>query len=161
MTLPIRHRSGSPLERGFPWPESMAAEFENLFDRMNRFMESASITPSFMPSLTGATSWAPPADIHETDEAYHVECDLPGMRREDIDVQVGEHDLCISGELKACEREGVLRRRGRPTGRFEYRALLPTDVRAEEVTAALNDGVLTVTIPKAQVAKPRHIEIQG
>ncbi|GAU70846.1 Hsp20 family protein [Streptomyces sp. NBRC 110611] len=157
MTLPIRHRPGSLLERGFHWPESMAAEFEDLFDRMNRFMESASIAPA----MTGATAWAPLADIHETDEAYHVECDVPGMRREDIDVEVGEHELCISGELKACEREGVVRRRGRPTGRFEYRTLLPTDVRAEDVTATLNEGVLTVTIPKAQVAKPRHIEIQG
>ncbi|MEU5213188.1 Hsp20/alpha crystallin family protein [Streptomyces sp. NPDC020742] len=156
MTLPIR-RHGNPAERGLRWPEPMAADFEDLFDRMNRFLESASIPPS----LTEATTWAPLADLHETDEAYRVECELPGLRREDIDVEVGEHELSISGDLKEREREGVLRRRGRPTGRFVYRALLPMDVKADEVTAQLSDGVLTVTIPKAQTAKPRHIEIQG
>ncbi|AWN30592.1 Hsp20/alpha crystallin family protein [Streptomyces sp. NEAU-S7GS2] len=157
MTLPIRRRHGGPLERGFPWHEPMTAEFEDLFERMNRFLESASLTPS----LTRTMTWTPLADLHETDDAYEVECELPGMRREDIDVEVTEHELCISGELKEREREGVPRRRGRPTGRFEYRALLPTDVKAEDVHAALADGVLTVTVPKAQAAKPRHIEIQG
>ncbi|WP_043263117.1 Hsp20/alpha crystallin family protein [Streptomyces sp. CT34] len=157
MNLPIRHRPGSLLEPGFHWPEPMAAEFEELFDRMSRFLQSASLTPS----LTETVSWAPPADLHETDEAYLVECELPGIRREDVDVTVGEHEVSISGELKEREREGVARRRGRPTGKFEYRALLPVDVRSEEVTASLTDGVLTVTIPKAQPAKPRHIEIQG
>jgi HSP20 family protein len=55
------------------------------------------------------------------------------------------------------EREGVLRRSARRTGRFEYQTLLP--VKAEEVSATLHEGVLTVTVPKAQATKPRHIEI--
>ncbi|MEK2477414.1 MULTISPECIES: Hsp20/alpha crystallin family protein [Streptomyces] len=156
MNLPIRQRSGGLRERGRGWPQPMA-EFQELFDRMNHFLESA----SFTPSLTEPTAFAPPADLHETDEAYLVECELPGIKREDIDVEVGEHEVSISGELTACEREGAVRRRGRPTGSFEYRALLPVDVKSDEVTAALSDGVLTVTIPKAQPATPRHIEIQG
>ncbi|MGW3066847.1 Hsp20/alpha crystallin family protein, partial [Streptomyces sp. NPDC001130] len=57
------------------------------------------------------------------------------------------------------EREGVLRRSTRRSGRFEYAALLPADVRSEEVHATLCDGMLTVTVPKAQATKPRHIEI--
>ncbi|MFI2184424.1 Hsp20/alpha crystallin family protein [Streptomyces sioyaensis] len=157
MTLPIRHRRGSLMEPGFPWHEPMTADFEDLFERMNRFLQSASLTPS----LTETMNWAPLADMHETDDAYKVECELPGMQREDIDVEITERELCISGELQEREREGVLRRRGRPTGRFEYRALLPTDVKAEDVQATLSEGVLTVTIPKAKAAKPRHIEIQG
>ncbi|MFE0374592.1 Hsp20/alpha crystallin family protein [Streptomyces inhibens] len=156
MTLPIRHRHGSLLERGIPWHEP-TAEFEDLFERMNRFLESTSLAPSLSETMT----WAPLADLHETDDTYKVECELPGMKREAIDVEITEHELRISGELKEREREGVLRRRGRPTGRFEYRALLPTDVKADDVQASLSDGVLTVTIPKAQAAKPRHIEIKG
>ncbi|REK86233.1 Hsp20/alpha crystallin family protein [Streptomyces inhibens] len=156
MTLPIRHRHGSLLERGIPWHEP-TAEFEDLFERMNRFLESTSLAPSLSETMT----WAPLADMHETDDTYKIECELPGMKREDIDVEITEHELRISGELKERTREGVLRRRGRPTGRFEYRALLPTDVKAEDVQASLSDGVLTVTIPKAQAAKPRHIEIKG
>ncbi|MFE6684934.1 Hsp20/alpha crystallin family protein [Streptomyces sp. NPDC057743] len=156
MNLPSRHQRGSLWERGTGWPRPMA-EFQELFDRMNHFLESA----AFTSPLAETPAFAPPADLHETDEAYVVECELPGIRREGIDVEVGEHEVSISGELKECERPGVLRHRGRPTGRFEYRALLPVDVRSDDVTASLTDGVLTVTIPKAQAAKPRHVEIQG
>ncbi|MGJ5749810.1 Hsp20/alpha crystallin family protein [Streptomyces puniciscabiei] len=86
------------------------------------------------------------ADLHEADDAYVVEARLPGIKREDIDVEVGEGELCITGEYKEREREGVLRRSTRRTGRFEYRTLLPADVKAEEITATLADGMLTVTV---------------
>ncbi|WP_411123448.1 Hsp20/alpha crystallin family protein [Streptomyces sp. x-19] len=155
MELPLHHRAGPLRERGRSWPQPMA-DFQEIFDRMNHFLEAASGTPS----LTGTTAFVPPADLHETDAAYVVECELPGISRQDVDVEVGEHEVSISGELRQSEREGTLRRRGRPTGRFEYRALLPVDVQADAVTAALSGGVLTVTVPKAQAAKPRHVEIQ-
>ncbi|MFF4568221.1 Hsp20/alpha crystallin family protein [Streptomyces sp. NPDC001410] len=155
MNLPVRHRPGQLLERPFPalsWSEPIAAEFNELFERMNRFLEAAGVTPA-------VGTWAPLADLQETDDAYVVEAELPGIKREDIDVEISEHELCITGEYKEREREGVLRRSTRRAGRFEYRALLPSDAKAEEITATLADGVLTVTVPKAQEAKPRHIEI--
>jgi HSP20 family protein len=114
-----------------------------------------------MPSRPEAMAWAPLADMRETDEAYIVECELPGLRREGIDIEVTERELSISGEMKETEREGALRHGTRRTGRFEYQALLPTEVKAEEVNASLTNGVLTVTIPRAQAARPRHVEIQG
>ncbi|WP_244303916.1 Hsp20/alpha crystallin family protein [Streptomyces lydicus] len=156
MTLPARHRHGSLTERGTPRSE-MTTDFEDIFERMNRFLESAGLSRS----LSETMAWAPLADMSETDDAYLIECELPGAKREDIDVEITEHDLAITGEITEREREGVLRRRGRPVGRFEYRALLPTDVKADDVQASLSDGVLKVTIPKAKAAKPRHIEIQG
>ncbi|MER5910415.1 Hsp20/alpha crystallin family protein [Streptomyces sp. NPDC001982] len=110
---------------------------------MKRFLESAA------PSWTEPMIWAPLADLSETDEAYEVECELPGIKREDIDVEVSQRELHITGELKEREREGVLRHTTRLTGRFEYRALLPTDVKAEDVHAGLANGILTVTVPKA------------
>lgn len=153
MTLPVRHRPGTLLERAFPWHEPIAAEFNELFERMNRFLESAA------PSWTETMAWAPLADLRETDDAYVVECELPGIKHKDVDVEVSERELCVTGELKERTREGVLRRATRRTGRFEYRALLPAEVKSEEVSASLTDGILTVTIPKAQAAKPRHIEV--
>jgi HSP20 family protein len=157
MTLPIRHRHGSLTERGFPWREPMASDMEELFERMNEYLgSSAARSP-----LAGTMAWAPLADLHETDESYVVECEVPGIRREDIDVEMSESELCISGEMKEREREGVTRHRGRPTGRFEYRVTLPTNVKADDVQASLGEGVLTVTIPKAQGTRPRHIEIEG
>ncbi|WP_374984567.1 Hsp20/alpha crystallin family protein [Streptomyces fradiae] len=153
MTLPARHRPGTPLQRAFPWQEPLATDFDELFERVNRFLEAAG------PRFTEAMAWAPLADLRETDAAYVIECEVPGIQREDIDVEISERELRVTGEYKEREREGVLRRATRRTGRFEYRALLPADVDADDVSASLTDGVLTVTVPKTQAAKPRHIEI--
>ncbi|WP_432590341.1 Hsp20/alpha crystallin family protein [Streptomyces sp. HD1123-B1] len=156
MTLPAHHRRGRLSERPFPglgWDRPVAAEFDDLFDRMNQFLEAAGgVTPT-----VGA--WAPMADLRETDDAYVVEAELPGVKRENIDLEVTHRQLSITGEYKEREREGALRRSTRRTGSFEYHAMLPADVRAEDITATLTEGVLTVTVPKAQKAKPRHIEI--
>lgn len=157
MSLPVRHRPRGPLERAYPWRQPMAAEFDELFERMNRFLESAAI----MPSGAEMMPWAPLADMRETDETYVIECELPGFQREDIDIEIGDRELSISGEMKKeAGREGVLRHGTRRTGHFEYRTMLPADVKAEEVSASLANGVLMVTIPKAQAAKPRHVEIR-
>ncbi|MCW7987001.1 heat-shock protein Hsp20 [Streptomyces platensis subsp. clarensis] len=158
MNMPVRHRPGSLLERAMPslhWGEPLTSEIDDLYERMSRLLESAGA----IPTLSAATHWAPLADMHETDDAYIIEAELPGVKRDDIDVEVSDRELCITGEYKESEREGVLRRTTRRTGCFEYRSLLPADVKAEEVKAALTDGVLTVTVPKAQAAKPRHIDI--
>ncbi|MFL4903813.1 Hsp20/alpha crystallin family protein [Streptomyces sp. MMS24-I2-30] len=154
MTLPVHHRPGRLLDRPFPalrWDEPVA-DFDELFERMNRFLQAVGTAPA-------AGSWSPLADLQETDDVYIVEAELPGIKREDIDVEVGDRELSITGECEERGREGVLRRSTRRTRRFEYRALLPADVKAEEITATLADGVLTVTVPKAQAAKPHHVEI--
>ncbi|MDF0376559.1 Hsp20/alpha crystallin family protein [[Kitasatospora] papulosa] len=156
MVLPVVHRRpGQLMDRPFPalgWGKSAATEFDELFERMNRFLEAAGAEP-----VTGA--WSPLADMHETDNSYVVEAELPGIEREDIDVEISDRELRISGEYKECEREGVLRHSTRRTGHFAFQALLPADVKADEVTASLSDGVLTVTVPKAQKAKAHHVEI--
>lgn len=158
MNMPSRYRPGSMLERAFPamnWGSTIASEFDDLYSRMGQLLETAGT----LPAAGSEGNWAPLADIHETDDAYVVEAELPGVKREDIDVEIGNRDLSITGEYRQCEREGVLRRTTRRTGRFEYRTLLPADVKTDAVTANLTDGVLTVTVPKVQAAKPQHIEI--
>ncbi|RXS87156.1 Hsp20/alpha crystallin family protein [Streptomyces sp. TM32] len=158
MNMPVRHRPGSLLESTAPslsWGGPITSEIDELFQRMEHLLESAGAAPS----LGAGTHWAPLADMHETDDAYIIEAELPGVKREDIDVEVSGQGLHISGEYRQSEREGVLRRTTRRTGSFEYRALLPADVKAEEVTASLADGVLTVTVPKTQATMPRHIDI--
>ncbi|MGK5533030.1 Hsp20/alpha crystallin family protein [Streptomyces sp. URMC 129] len=158
MTLPVRRRPGRLPERPLPslgWGEPLATEFDALFDRMNRLLE----TVPMAPATAGMMAWAPPADLHETDDAYVIEAEVPGIQREDIDVEISDRELRITGERREREPEGVLRRGTRHTGHFEYRALLPGEVKTGEVRANLADGVLTVTVPKAQAAKPHHIDI--
>lgn len=158
MALPARrHRPGALTERVPAWGEPVAEEFDELFDRMSRFLESAAA----MPSMIGRSAWAPMADMYETDDAYVVEAEFPGVSREDIDVQIADRELIVKAEIAEREREGVMRRTTRRTGTFEYRAMLPTDVKAEKVGAQLSEGVLTITIPKAQPVKPRRVEVTG
>jgi HSP20 family protein len=71
------------------------------------------------------------------------------------------HELMISGELKETERKGVLRKRSRRTGQFFYRVGLPESVAADQVEAKLNDGVLTIRIPKIEKAMRKKIEVRS
>lgn len=153
MTLPVRHRPGSMLERfpGFGWGGPTAAEFDEFFDRMSRMLEGA--------AAPAAWAWVPAADMRETDDAYVIEAELPGIKRDDIDIEMSEREVRITGAYKEQQREGVVRHSTRRGGCFEYQATLPADVRSDDVSATLHDGVLTVTVPKAQATKPRHIEI--
>src|ERR1700732_3630135 len=105
--------------------------------------------------------WIPLADLSETDDAYVVEVDLPGVNRDQIGIQLQDRELVITGEIPESEQKGRRHRRSRRTGRFEFRTYLPGDVNADAVDAQLSNGVLTVTIPKSQEAQPRKIEIKG
>nr|WP_297415852.1 Hsp20/alpha crystallin family protein [uncultured Nocardioides sp.] len=105
------------------------------------------------------TSWVPAVDIEETDEAFLVEADLPGVKRDDVTVELQDNELRIHGEVKERERTGILRRRTRRTGQFDYRVVLPGEVDADNVEANLQEGVLRVVVRKTEHAKPRRIEI--
>jgi HSP20 family protein len=102
---------------------------------------------------------AVPLSMWEDEDNYYVEVDAPGMTEPDIDVSVQHGDLIISGERK-CERRG----NGYDTrayGRFEQRISLPTAAVTDKVEAKLANGVLSLTFPKGDDAKPRKIAIRG
>jgi HSP20 family protein len=149
MALPAL-RSNGPTGRWDPF-----REFEDLYSQMGRWMDA--VTSQFDRSGT----WAPLADVAEADDADAVELDLPGVKRDDISIDLAGNELAVTGELKERERVGLLRHRTRRTGRFAYRVALPDRVDADKVEASLNDGVLTIRVPKHEAAKPRRIEITG
>jgi HSP20 family protein len=97
--------------------------------------------------------------IEEQENAYVVEAELPGVKREDVNIELIGKELAITGEIKEREREGVLRRRTRRVGRFEYRVILPEEVDADGIEANLSNGVLTVQVPKSERAQRRRIEV--
>jgi HSP20 family protein len=133
-------------------------EFEDVYDRLGQLMNVALGDPSL--GIAGDAPWMPLADLSETDSAYVVEIDLPGVNKDQIDIQLNDRELVVTGRIEEQER-GRRHRQTRRTGRFEFRAVLPGEVKADDVRAELHDGVLTVTVPKAQEAKPRHIDISG
>ena len=140
-------------------------EFEDIYDRMGQLMSMAFGDLAFTPAV--AAPWTPLADISETDDAYLVEVELPGVNKDQVNIQLQDRELVISGEVPEPEPEsgngnGSRRHRSsRRTGRFELRTYLPGDVNADAVTAQLSDGILTITVPKSEATKPRKVEITG
>jgi HSP20 family protein len=139
-------------------PPDRPREFQELYDQLGQWMTSVLDDPN-----DALRTWSPLADVVETPDAYLIDVDLPGVKRDDVTIELEANELTITGELKEKEREGLFRRRTRRIGRFEYRAILPRDVNPDEKTveAKLNEGVLTVKIPKNEAAKPRKITISG
>jgi HSP20 family protein len=131
------------------------ADLEQVSARMQRVLEQ-----TFGELLADPTAWTPPVDIEEQDDTYVIEAELPGVKREDANIELVGNELTITGEIKERERKGVLRRRTRRVGRFEYRVMLPDQVDSERVEAKLDNGVLNVRVPKAQQAQRRKIEVK-
>ncbi|MGW7427638.1 Hsp20/alpha crystallin family protein [Streptomyces sp. NPDC054813] len=108
---------------------------------------------------TPAAAWTPLADVSESEDAFRIEIELPGVKSKDIDVEANRPELVVTGEIKELERKGVLRRSTRRVGAFEYRWRLPGELDTHKIKADMQDGVLSITLPEADVAKPRHVEI--
>ena len=129
------------------WPTF--GRLANLQDELDRLFESP---------LTG---WAPALDVHEDKDSFSIRVELPGMRREDIEVSLQDGALVISGERKEEKvTEGTeVHRQERFYGRFSRALTLPSAVAGDTVKAQYKDGILTVTLPKAEEAKPKAITI--
>ena len=155
MALPARRsesESSAPVQRWEPF-----RELEQIQEQMQRLMQNV-----WSPGGSGNGGlWMPVADIEETDDAWIVEAEVPGVGRADINVELRDSELVITGEVKQKERKGVLRRQTRRTGQFEYRVTLPGQADEEHIEAKLHDGVLTVRVPKAQSAQARRIEVKA
>jgi HSP20 family protein len=130
-------------------------ELEDFRERIGRLLEAFGGSPD----MRGG-GWSPLVDVEETDDAYVFEVDLPGVRREDVEVEVDGNELRVFGEVSERERTGVLRHQARRTGRFDYRSTLPGEVDPERIEAGLADGVLTVRVPKSRRSQARRIEIR-
>jgi HSP20 family protein len=151
MTLPALRSTGR-VGRWDPF-----GEFDDLHTQLERWLASFGRVGTADTTRT----WAPLADLSETDEAYLVEVDVPGVRRDDVTIEWSESHLTIQGEVKEKEREGLLRHRTRRVGRFAYRVALPQHVDADRIEANLDEGVLTVRVPKSETNKPRRIAISA
>lgn len=104
----------------------------------------------------------PAVNLWETPEAVHVELEVPGTKGDELDLSVVGNQLTVRIERPDLQQDGVTyHRRERPVGTFTRVLELPTDVNADQVAAELHNGVLTVTLPKAEAAKPRKISVKG
>lgn len=129
--------------------------------RFSPFFHSA--LRSLPTTRTNRTEWQPAVDVSESAEAFLFAAELPGMKPEDIHLEVKEQVLTITGErTPPAAKDGVhVHHRERPTGRFARAFRLHKPVDAEKVTATYRDGVLDVVVPLHVEAKPRKITVLG
>jgi len=105
----------------------------------------------------------PSVDLYEDHDKLFVKVEVPGMEKEDIDISLHDGVLAISGERKAEEKydNAETHRTERFVGHFRRALSLPIAVQADKASANYQDGVLTITLPKAEEAKPKQIQVQA
>lgn len=132
-----------------------------LRDEIDRLFDSPlnELTSSSQQFLSG---WLPMIDLYEKPDHLVLTAELPGMKKEDIDISLHGDVLTLSGERKeeATFDKAETYRSERFLGRFQRTLTLPVAVNGSKVQASYKDGILTVTLPKAEEAKPKQIEVK-
>jgi HSP20 family protein len=149
MAYPTLYRMQQPV-----WNDMLGTrrEIDRVFDRF------------FGQADSMAGPWVPAVDVRETGEAIEVVAELPGLLPADVEVNIENNVLSISGEKKQeygeKDGQGEYHLVERRCGRFERSFTLPRTVDAERISARFEHGLLTVTLPKAEAAKPRRVEVR-
>ncbi len=138
------------------WPS--LGRLSDLRDEIDRLFESPLGETRTSQLLSG---WTPALDVYEEQDHFIVKAELPGLKKEDIEVSFHDGGLSISGERKSETKheDAEVYRAERFFGRFQRTVTLPTPVAVDKARASYQDGVLTVTLPKTEEAKPKHIDV--
>jgi len=130
-------------------------------DRFNRLFNEA-FSHAFGEEQPGARTWSPAVDIYETEHNLVLKAELPGIDPKDVEARVEDGTLYLKGERKFEKevKEQNLHRAERSYGSFVRSFALPSSVDADKVSAEYKDGILTLTMPKKEEAKPKTIKIQ-
>lgn len=130
---------------------------------MNRMLHEVARGGTGEETSWGASTWMPPVDLYETDEAFVLKAELPGLTKDDLHLEVHDRTLTVRGERKqeAEISEDRYHRRERTYGSFQRVFTLPTPIDAEKVQASFKDGMLELRLPKHEAAKPRRIAVQS
>ncbi len=134
-------------------------EMMSLREAMDKLFEESFVGPRFFPF--GGESGALPVDIYDDGDNYVVTASVPGVKPEEIDVTITGDTLTIKGETKSEEKveKANYIRQERRYGRFERSLSLPSEVQTDKVEAVFENGVLKLTMPKAETVKPKQIKV--
>ncbi len=131
--------------------------FANLREEFDRVFDT-SFGSVFRP-LGSLNRWNPAVDVYQNKDQYTVHAELPGLKKEEIELSLNGDTLTISGERKQETKSEEGSRTERFFGRFQRSVILPVPVNAEKVNATYKEGILTVVLPKAEEAKPKQIPV--
>ena len=138
-------------------PAGLTRPWMTLQHEMNRLFDD------FFPSHASETGeWVPAMDVSETDDAYIVKAELPGMDPEQVDISLRGETLTLKGAKKQEKEEKTksYHRVERSYGSFERSVILPAGVQSDKTEATFKNGVLTITLPKAEESKARTVKIK-
>ena len=138
------------------WP--VFGRLSTLHNEIERLFETPFSELTASQLLSG---WTPRLDVYEDKDNVYVKAELPGLKREEIELSVHDGTLSLSGERKnETKTEGTEQYQAeRFFGRFQRTISLPAPIATDKVKAEYKDGILTVTLPKTEEAKPRKIEV--
>lgn len=144
----IRTHNASPINR-------LAAEIDDIFSSLLH-------APFTTPVVAGMAAGLPAVNVWEDAESYSVEAELPGLKAEEVNIEVRGRELTISGERRLPTHEGGRwHRRERGVGRFAKTLTLPGDFDAQQVQASLERGVLSIRLAKLEAARTRQITVNA
>jgi HSP20 family protein len=130
------------------------------FDRLDQFMEEVLGERFHLKPWMG---WTPAVDIKETDKDYTFVCELPGFKKEDVNVELSNDVLTVYGrreKIKDEKTENFVRTE-RQYGEFKRSFKMDTHVRPDSIMASFKDGLLTIVVPKIEAVKPTKIEVRA
>lgn len=155
MTL-VRWQPRSAVRRWGPY-----RDFEDVQGEMNRLFDWAFGRRGDEGSFGG--SWMPAVDVYEEGDSFHIHADLPGLKRDDIDITVDGNTMTISGEKKRENetKEDGYYRAERYYGKFSRSIDMPVTVDTSKIDAKYKDGVLEIVLPKSETARPKQIKISS
>jgi HSP20 family protein len=135
--------------------------FQDL-DRMKQLLDNVYGRETDLPFPGVSAGVFPSVNLTEDKENYYIRAELPGIQKDDLDIEATGNNISISGERKipSLEEGARYHRREREAGKFSRVVGLPGDVDTGKVSAALKNGILKLTVPKAEKAKPKQISIK-
>ncbi|MFP4573562.1 MAG: Hsp20/alpha crystallin family protein [Desulfobacterales bacterium] len=148
--------------RFFDWPAFGGGGYFDELDRMRQQLDRMVREAAPQTFRGPGRGVFPLLNLTEDDNNYYLRAELPGIKTDDLEISATENNISINGERKLPEENESARfhRRERDFGQFSRAITLPGKIDNDKISANLTDGILTVTIPKAESAKPRQIEIK-
>ncbi|MGH8104256.1 MAG: Hsp20/alpha crystallin family protein [bacterium] len=139
-----------------------SGQIRSLLGNVDRLFEDCLVPKGEDGSCGAILGWAPAVDIFETEDILMIKADLPGLNKDDVQVEVENNILTIRGEKKEEHevKEENYYRQERSYGSFQRVFQLPRTVKADGINASFKNGVLEVTLPKVEAAKPKKIEVK-
>ena len=139
-----------------PWNDMM-----HLGNKLHRMLDDTAFPARYGDREHTRGRWLPAVDVYETDDAYVVNAELPGMKKDDISIDVKDGILTVRGERRSETevKEKRYYRKERVFGSFQRSFSLPEGVESEKITAEFKNGMLTVSIPRPEEKKPKQITV--